>query len=90
MSTTNQSTDVAQPGGAITLPPGVTVGPGRETSQLNAANQLVQGMVFPISLATGSTSTVFIPYTLLDSNPAQVQALFEARINALTAIPGQG
>jgi hypothetical protein len=66
----------------------VTVGAGRETSQLNAQGQVVQGMLFPVSLPGGSTTSVFVPYSVLP-NPAQVAALFSNRINALLQIPGQ-
>lgn len=89
MSTSSPDTSVTAQGGNINLPPGVTVGPGRETSQLNAQGQVVQGMLFPVSLPGGSTTSVFVPYSVLP-NPAQVAALFSNRIGALLAIPGQG
>lgn len=71
----------------IQLPPGVTVGAGRETSQTNQQGQVVQGMVFPITLPNGSTTSVFIPYTTL-TNTAQVQQLISARVDAIMAITG--
>lgn len=73
--------------GAITLPAGATVGPGRETSQTSAQGAIVQGMVFPITLADGTTTTVFVPYSQI-TQTAQVQALIDARVNAITAITG--
>lgn len=88
MGTSDASAAVTTTGSAVNLPPGVTVGPGRETSQLNAQGQVVQGMLFPVSLPGGSTTSVFVPYSVLP-NAAQVAALFSSRINALLAIPGQ-
>jgi hypothetical protein len=73
---------------AVTLPPGVTAGPARETSQTNQQGNVVQGVLVPITLPSGGTTTVFVPYSVL-SNSAQVQALFDNRINALLALPGQ-
>lgn len=72
---------------AIQLPPGVTVGAGRETSQVNAQGVVVQGMVFPISLPKGSQTSVFIPYTDIH-NVDQVQDLIENRVKAILAISG--
>jgi hypothetical protein len=74
--------------GQVTLPPGVTVGPARETSQLNAQGQVVQGVNLPVSLPNGGALNVFIPYTAL-TNPAQVQQLLDERINAILQLPGQ-
>jgi len=71
----------------IQLPPGVTVQPGRETSQTTPQGQIVQGMVFPITLPSGSTTTVFVPYTVI-GNTSYVQGLIEARVNAIMAIGG--
>ena len=71
----------------VTLPPGVAIGAGRETTQTNSQGQVVQGMVFPITLPNMTTTTVFVPYSLLE-NTAQVEALFNARVNALLAITG--
>lgn len=81
MSTSSPSSNQIQ------LPAGVSVGAGRETSQTNPQGQVVQGMVFPITLANQSTTSVFIPYTTL-TNTAQVQALISARVNAIMAITG--
>jgi hypothetical protein len=79
MSTSDSST--------VQLPPGVTIGPGRETSQTNPAGQVVQGMAFPITLPNQSVTTVFIPYTVL-SNPQLAQSLIEQRVQQILAITG--
>lgn len=73
---------------SIILPAGVTVQPGRETSQTNPQGQVVQGMLFPITLPNGTTTTVFVPYTLIGNTEA-VQVLFDQRVNAILAISGQ-
>lgn len=70
---------------AINLPPGVKVGAGRETSQVNDQGVVVQGMVFPITLPNGTTTSVFVPYTQLH-NVDQVQDLIETRVKAILAI----
>lgn len=75
------------PDNAVTLPPGTTVAPGRETVQLSASGQQVQGMVFTITLATGATTTVFVPYPLL-SNVAYVQQMIAERVAGINAISG--
>lgn len=77
-----------QSAGSITLPPGVAVQPGRETSQTNPQGQIQQGMLFPIVLPNGSSTTVFIPYGMI-SNTAWVQAQFEDRVNSIMSITGQ-
>ena len=89
MSTSNSDAAVTASGSSVNLPAGVSVGPGRETSQLNAQGQVVQGMLFPVSLPGGATTSVFVPYSVLP-NTAQVAALFNNRISALLGIPGQG
>jgi predicted aconitase with swiveling domain len=71
----------------IQLPQGVTVQPGRETSQTNAQGAIVQGMLFPITLPSGSTTSVFVPYSVI-SNTSYVEGLIQARVNAIMAIGG--
>ena len=71
----------------VQLPAGVTVGPGRETSQTTPQGAIVQGMVFPITLANGSTTTVFVPYSQI-TQVAQVPQLISDRVNAIMAITG--
>lgn len=75
------------PSTRISLPAGVTIGAGRETSELNAAGQVVQGIAFPITTAGGTTATVFVPNSELHQT-AKVQALFKAKADAITAITG--
>lgn len=86
MGTSTPNTSGTSAGGTITLPPGVTIRPGRETSQTNDQGQVQQGTLYPIVLANGTTSSVFVPNSAL-SNPAIVQALFENKVNGLNAIP---
>lgn len=74
-------------GSGVDLPAGVTIGPGRETSQVNAQGAVQAGMVFPITLPGGSTTSVFIPYSDIH-NTAQVQALIDKRVKAIMAISG--
>jgi hypothetical protein len=71
----------------VTLPAGVAIGPGRETSQTNPQGQVVQGMVFPITLPNGSTTTVFIPYSQI-TNTQWVQEQFAQRVGSILAITG--
>ena len=70
----------------ITLPPGVRVQAGRETTQQNSLGQIVQGMNFPVTLPTGTVTNVFVPYTVL-GNTELTQQLFDARIGAIASIP---
>lgn len=71
----------------VVLPPGVTVGPGRETSQVpQLGGALQQGQLYPLQLPNGTTASVFIPYTAFNS-VAQVQSLFDAAIGRLGIIP---
>lgn len=89
------STSDAPAGGAagtnqVTLPAGWIAGPARETSTTNQAGQVVQGVLIPLSNATGTQSTVFVPYTVLLAGAEGVQALFDQRIAALQLLPGQG
>lgn len=87
MSAADSTLAAGGPSGAVTLPPGVTVQPGRETSQTNGQGQVVQGMIFPITLPSGTTTTVFVPYAMI-ADTAYVQQLFTARIAAIQAIGG--
>lgn len=73
--------------GAIKLPPGVKVGAGRETSQLNAQGAVVQGMVWPISLPDGTNSSVFIADSDLH-NTAKVTEIITSKVRALMAVTG--
>jgi len=71
----------------VQLPPGVKIGAGRETSATNTQGVVVQGMVFPITLPNGSTTSVFIPYSEIH-NTAEVKRLIDARVQAIMAISG--
>lgn len=73
--------------GGIQLPAGVSVGAGRETSELNAQGAVVQGMKWPITLNDGTTSSVFIPNSELH-NPAKVTETFANKAKALKLISG--
>ncbi len=73
----------------ITLPPGVKVAPGIETSGLNAQGQVIQGIKFGLTLKDGTITTVFVPYTLLDAgNWSAVDQLIRNRVNSIEAITG--
>jgi hypothetical protein len=88
MSTsTPAGTPATPPSNAVVLPAGVQLGPGRETSQTNPQGQVVQGIVYPLTLSSGTVTSVFVPYTLVGNVP-QIQALFDQRINGLAAISG--
>lgn len=77
----------ADGGGTVILPRGVSIGPGRETSQTNHQGAIVQGMVFPITLPSGSTTSVFVPYSEIN-DVARVQALIDNRVRSIMAISG--
>lgn len=77
----------SSPAGAIQLPAGVVVQPGRETSQVNQQGQIEQGMVFPITLPGGSTTSVFIPYSAIHDT-SYVQQIIQQRVDAIMAISG--
>lgn len=74
-------------GAKLDLPDGVSLGPGRETSETNAQGVVVQGLKFPITTKNGTTSTVFIPYSELHNTDA-VKAIIDRRVNAIVAIAG--
>jgi hypothetical protein len=74
----------------ITLPPGWTVSAGRETVQTNATGQNVQGLNFTLNnVASGVTSTVFVPYALMQQTQAVAQ-IFNSRIASITGVIGLG
>lgn len=75
------------PGPTVTLPPGATVGAGRETSQVNEQGQIVQGMLFPVTMASGTMTSVFVPYGQI-GNLETVQRLFTTRLQAIQSITG--
>jgi len=73
----------------VMLPAGVTVTASRETSQSNAAGAIVQGMIFTLTLASGATTSVFIPYVLMN-NTAEIEQLFAQRVASIEAITNIG
>jgi hypothetical protein len=87
MSTTTPNSSTTPAAQTLTLPDGVTLGAGRETSQANTQGQIVQGVLFPVTLGNGTVTSVFVPYGIM-GNLAQVEALFLGRINGLTQITG--
>ena len=76
-----------QPSSQVQLPVGWSIPSWRETSQANAAGQIVQGIAFSLTSPTGSSTTVFVPNNLLVSTDA-VEAAFNERIAAIQAITG--
>lgn len=87
MSTSDANAGQGSNGQALTLPPGWTIGPGRETGQTQPSGQIVQGVVYGLTSPSGTTTSVFVPYSMI-SNIAQVQGLFDARTSAIAAIGG--
>lgn len=71
----------------LVLPAGVSIQAGRETSQSNSQGTVVQGMVFTIRLPSGTTTSVFVPYSHLH-DLAAVQRLIDERVGSLMAITG--
>ena len=86
MSITTPGTDQPTGQGTITIPAGVTVQPGRQTSISTGQGQVIQGMQYGIVLANGTASSVFIPASA-EADPKQVQAIFDAKLQALSLIP---
>ena len=78
--------DTAAPN-RVNLPPGVTVGAGRETTQTDEQGQVLQGVVFPLTTANGTRTSVFVPYGEIHDT-AKVQALIDRRIRGILAITG--
>ena len=70
---------------AVQLPPGVTISPGRETSRQSPAGTVEQGLSFPLTLADGTLTSVFIPYSQIHNTQA-VSDVINARIAAIRAI----
>lgn len=89
MSTTDADTTAVSTSPTITLPPGVSAGPIRQTSQTNTAGQVVQGVVMPLTLPAGGTTTIFIPNSVLAQGAAQIQATIDTQLAPLLLLPGQ-
>lgn len=76
-------------GSKINLPTGAKISPGIETSQVNGQGTVVQGVKFGMTLKDGTHTTVFVPYTDLDSgNWSAIDALFKNRAANIEAITG--
>ena len=71
----------------IMLPQGVTIGAARETSATNAQGIVEQGVVIPVRLGNGSTTSIFVPYSEIHNTDA-IEALIHARVSAIRAITG--
>lgn len=71
------------------LPPGVTVTPGRETVMAGPSGQNVQGMLFNLTLPGGASTSVFVPYAIMNY-PSQVAQLFADRVAGIQAILSLG
>jgi len=74
---------------AVMLPPGVTITASRETSQQGPSGNIVQGMVFSVSLPTGAQTTVFVPYAILN-NTDEITQMIADRVAGITAITQLG
>lgn len=86
MGTSDANTDTTQSQQQIVLPPGVTIQPGRQTTQPNLSGNVIQGTQYTIILANGTSSTVFVPDSAL-GDLAAVQKIFTDKIDALNVIP---
>ena len=76
-------------GNAVILPPGVQVSSGRETVQAGPNGQNVQGMMFILTLPNNAQTTVFVPYSLMNS-PVTIAQMFADRVNAIMRIESLG
>jgi hypothetical protein len=74
---------------SVTLPPGVAISPGRETTQIGANNQNVQGLVFTLTLPNTTQTSVFVPYAVM-AYPDQVAQMFADRVAQIQAISALG
>lgn len=81
--------DQSIPANAVTVPYGVTVSPGRETTQVGPTGAGIQGMNFTLTLPNNAQTTVFVPYSTM-AYPDQVAALFAQRIAGINAITALG
>jgi hypothetical protein len=70
----------------ISLPPGVTISPARETVQQGPNGQNIQGYVFTLTLPdNGAQTSVFVPYTLMTQTDVVAQ-MFAQRVAAIQAV----
>ena len=75
--------------GTVNVPIGVTIAPGRETTQVGPNNQTVSGMIFALTLPNGAVTSVFVPYATM-ANTAGISQLFADRIAAIEAVSALG
>ena len=75
--------------GAIVLPAGVAISPGRETVQTGPTGQAIQGMLFTLTLANGAQTSVFVPYSLMGQTDVVAQ-MFAERVAAINAVSNLG
>jgi hypothetical protein len=71
------------------LPPGVSIEASRETSQSTPGGAIMQGMIYTLTLPSGTTTSMFIPYAL-SNNTAEIEALFAQRVAQIEAIKSIG
>jgi hypothetical protein len=71
----------------VTLPPGVSIGPGRETSRTTPAGTVEQGLAFTLTLPDNTSTSVFVPYSVIN-NTSAVEAVIAQRVAAIQAITG--
>jgi hypothetical protein len=71
----------------ITLPPGWSISPPKETSRQAVGGGVQQGVLFTLTNISGGNTSVFVPYQLLPNTTA-VQALILSRIQQIEAITG--
>ena len=76
-------------GGQVVIPYGVSVSPGRETTQIGPNNQNVSGMSFTLTLPNTSTTSVFVPYAVM-TNTDLVSQMFADRVNAINGVTSLG
>ena len=75
--------------GVVTLPPGVSISVGRETSQSGPTGAVIQGMLFTLTLVNGATTSVFVPYALMNQTQV-VEQMFSQRVAAIEGIAPSG
>ena len=73
----------------VTLPAGVSIAPGRETTQAGPNGQNVQGMLFTLTLPNSAQSSVFVPYALMNY-PQEVTKLFADRVAGIMNVTALG
>lgn len=74
----------------MVLPAGVKIGAGSETSQIDSTGTLTQGMAFPVTLAGGTRTSVFVPNALINAGDvAAIQQLVDQRVDGIRAITGE-